>query len=236
MSDEQANTRKNEKVGEVVSTKMAKTIAVQVTRKVPHPLYKRVVTRRKKFYAHDEEGTARLGDTVRIVESRPLSKLKRWRLAEVMRRAAQVSAVPENFDIAGWKDGQGLGQQENAMIGMRTILQVADNSGARRLACILPRGGDLGLRAGLGDVVTASVKEAAPDSAIKKGSVVRCVIVRMRKETRRKDGTYIRFDSNAAVLINEVGEPVGTRVFGPVARELRDKRYMKIVSLAPEVL
>jgi small subunit ribosomal protein S17 len=98
MSDEQANTRKNEKVGEVVSTKMAKTIAVQVTRKVPHPLYKRVVTRRKKFYAHDEEGTARLGDTVRIVESRPLSKLKRWRLTEVMRRAAQVSAVPENFD------------------------------------------------------------------------------------------------------------------------------------------
>ena len=122
------------------------------------------------------------------------------------------------------------------MIGMRTILEVADNSGARRLQCILPRGGDLGLRAGLGDIVTASVKEAAPDSAIKKGKVVRCVIVRMRKETRRKDGTYIRFDSNAAVLINELGEPVGTRVFGPVARELRDKRFMKIVSLAPEVV
>ena len=95
------------------------------------------------------------------------------------------------------------------MIGMRTILEVADNSGARRLSCILPRGGDLGLRAGLGDVVTAAVKEAAPDSSIKKGKVVRCVIVRMRKETRRRDGSYIRFDSNAAVLINEVGEPVG---------------------------
>jgi large subunit ribosomal protein L14 len=122
------------------------------------------------------------------------------------------------------------------MIGMRTMLEVADNSGARKLQCILPRGGDLGLRAGLGDVITASVKEAAPDSPIKKGKVVRCVVVRMRKETRRKDGTYIRFDSNAAVLINEVGEPVGTRVFGPVARELRDKRYMKIVSLAPEVI
>jgi large subunit ribosomal protein L14 len=121
------------------------------------------------------------------------------------------------------------------MIGMRTILEVADNSGARRLSCILPRG-DLGLRAGLGDVVTAAVKEAAPDSSIKKGKVVRCVIVRMRKETRRKDGSYIRFDSNAAVLINEVGEPVGTRVFGPVARELREKKYMKIVSLAPEVI
>ena len=122
------------------------------------------------------------------------------------------------------------------MIGMRTILEVADNSGARRLACILPRGGDIGLRAGLGDVVTASVKEAAPESQVKKGSVVRCVIVRMRKETRRRDGTYIRFDSNAAVLINEIGEPVGTRVFGPVARELRERRFMKIISLAPEVL
>ncbi|HZS50358.1 MAG TPA: 50S ribosomal protein L14 [Bryobacterales bacterium] len=122
------------------------------------------------------------------------------------------------------------------MVGMRTRLEVADNSGARKLACILPRGGDIGLRAGLGDVVTASVKEAAPDSNIKKGSVVRAVIVRTRKETRRRDGTYIRFDSNAAVLINEAGEPIGTRVFGPVARELRDKKFMKIVSLAPEVL
>ena len=122
------------------------------------------------------------------------------------------------------------------MVGMRTRLEVADNSGAKKLACILPRGGDVGLRAGLGDVVTASVKEAAPDSNIKKGQVVRAVIVRTRKETRRKDGTYIRFDSNAAVLINTEGEPVGTRVFGPVARELRDKKFMKIVSLAPEVL
>src|SRR3979490_3563401 len=100
------------------------------------------------------------------------------------------------------------------MIGMRTLLEVADNSGARRLACVLPRGGDLGLRAGLGDIITASVKEAATDSAIKKGKVVRCVVVRMRKETRRKDGTYIRFDSNAAVLVNEVNEPGGARRCG----------------------
>ena len=90
--------------------------------------------------------------------------------------------------------------------------------------------------AAAGDIITASVKEAAPDSAIKKGKVVRCVVVRMRKETRRKDGTYIRFDSNAAVLISDIGEPIGTRVFGPVARELRDKKFMKIVSLAPEVI
>jgi len=119
---------------------------------------------------------------------------------------------------------------------MRTILEVADNSGAKRLACILPIGGSTGLKAGLGDIITASVKEASPDSNVKKGTVVKCVIVRTRKETRRKDGTYIRFDSNAAVLINEDHEPIGTRVFGPVARELRDKKFMKIVSLAPEVI
>jgi large subunit ribosomal protein L14 len=112
---------------------------------------------------------------------------------------------------------------------------VADNSGARRLMCILPVGGDVGLKAGLGDIVTASVKEATPESPIKEGKVVRAVIVRMRKEQRRKDGTYIRFDDNAAVLINEAGEPVGTRVFGPVARELREKKFTKIISLAPEV-
>jgi large subunit ribosomal protein L14 len=121
-------------------------------------------------------------------------------------------------------------------VQMRTILEVADNSGAKRLACILPLGGSTGLKAGLGDIVTASVKEASPDSNVKKGSVVKCVIVRTRKETRRKDGSYIRFDTNAAVLINDDHEPIGTRVFGPVARELRDKRFMKIVSLAPEVI
>ncbi len=122
------------------------------------------------------------------------------------------------------------------MVKMRTILEVADNSGARRISCILPLGGDVGARAGLGDVITANVKEAAPDSAVKKGSVVKAVVVRARKETRRRDGSYIRFDQNAAVLITDTGEPVGTRVFGPVARELREKKFLKIVSLAPEVL
>ena len=120
-------------------------------------------------------------------------------------------------------------------IMMRTWLPVADNSGARKLMCILPLGGDAGLKAGLGDVITASVKEATPESPVKQGTVVKAVVVRMRKEARRKDGTYIRFDDNAAVLINDAGEPVGTRVFGPVARELRERQYTKIVSLAPEV-
>ena len=121
-------------------------------------------------------------------------------------------------------------------VQMRSMLAVADNSGARKLQMILPLGGSTGLVAGLGDVVTAAVKEAAPDGTAKKGTVVKAVIVRTRKEHRRRDGTYIRFDQNAAVLINEQHEPVGTRVFGPVARELREKRFLKIVSLAPEVL
>jgi large subunit ribosomal protein L14 len=101
---------------------------------------------------------------------------------------------------------------------------------------ILPLGGGTGKIAGLGDVITAAVKEASPDGTVKKGKVVKAVIVRVHKETRRKDGTYIRFDENAAVLINDAGDPIGTRVFGPVARELRDRRFLKIVSLAPEVL
>lgn len=122
------------------------------------------------------------------------------------------------------------------MIQMRTMLNVADNSGARKIACILPLGGDTGKGAGLGDIITASVKEASPDGAVKKGEVVKAVVVRMKKETRRRDGSYIRFDENAAVLINNQKEPIGTRVFGPVARELREKQFTKIVSLAPEVL
>ena len=121
------------------------------------------------------------------------------------------------------------------MVQMRTWLTVADNSGARQITCILPLGGDAGLTAGLGDVITAAVNEATPDGQVKKGVVVRAVVVRTRKEQRRKDGTYIRFDDNAAVLINDANEPIGTRVFGPVARELRDKKFTKIVSLAPEV-
>ena len=122
------------------------------------------------------------------------------------------------------------------MIQMQTILEVADNSGARKIAVINPIGGSTGRFAKLGDLVTASVKEAAPRSAVKKGQVVRAVIVRTAKEHRRRDGSYIRFDRNAAVLVNEQGEPVGTRVFGPVARELRERKFMRIISLAPEVL
>jgi len=122
------------------------------------------------------------------------------------------------------------------MIQMQSTLDVADNSGAKKIACITVLGGSTGPYGRLGDVISAAVKEAAPDGTVKKGQVVKAVIVRTAKEQRRRDGSYIRFDRNAAVIINDSKEPVGTRVFGPVARELREKRFMKIISLAPEVL
>lgn len=122
------------------------------------------------------------------------------------------------------------------MIQLRSILEVADNSGAKRVQCVKVLGGSNRRYARLGDIIVVSVKEALPDSNIKKGSVTKAVVVRTRKEARRPDGSYIRFDRNAVVLINPQGEPIGTRIFGPVARELRWKDYMKIISLAPEVL
>ena len=122
------------------------------------------------------------------------------------------------------------------MIQMQTMLKVADNSGARKVQCIKVLGGSKRRYASLGDVIICAVKEAIPNAPVKKGDVVRCVIVRLKKEVRRKDGSYIKFDQNACVLINNDGTPRGTRVFGPVARELRDKKYLKIASLAPETL
>ena len=122
------------------------------------------------------------------------------------------------------------------MIQMQTNLEVADNSGARRVMCIKVLGGSKRRYASIGDTIVASVKEAIPRGRVKKGDVRKAVVVRTAKEVRRADGTAIRFDDNAAVLLNNQGEPIGTRIFGPVTRELRAKRYMKIISLAPEVL
>jgi large subunit ribosomal protein L14 len=122
------------------------------------------------------------------------------------------------------------------MIQVQTHLNVADNSGAKRVECIRVLGGTKRRYARVGDVIVVSVKDALPTSQVKKGTVLRAVVVRTAKEYNRRDGTYIRFSDNAAVLINETGEPRGTRIFGPVARELREKKYMRIVSLAPEVL
>ncbi|MCH8187881.1 MAG: 50S ribosomal protein L14 [Proteobacteria bacterium] len=122
------------------------------------------------------------------------------------------------------------------MIQMQTNLDVADNSGARRVQCIKVLGGSKRMTAGVGDVIVVSVKDAIPRGKVKKGDIHRAVIVRTRKEIRRPDGTAIRFDRNAAVLLSPQGEPIGTRIFGPVTRELRAKNFMKIISLAPEVL
>ncbi len=122
------------------------------------------------------------------------------------------------------------------MIQMQTQLDVADNSGARRVQCIKVLGGSKRKSAGVGDVIVVSVKEAIPRGRVKKGDMHRAVIVRTAKEIRRDDGSTIRFDSNAAVLISNQGEPIGTRIFGPVTRELRARKFMKIISLAPEVL
>jgi len=122
------------------------------------------------------------------------------------------------------------------MIQAETKLQVADNSGAKKLYCIRVLGGSRRRYARIGDTIIVSIKEAIPNAKVKKGDVMRAVVVRTKKGFRRPDGSYIRFDDNSAVLINQQGEPIGTRIFGPVARELRAKRFMKIISLAPEVL
>ncbi len=122
------------------------------------------------------------------------------------------------------------------MIQQESVLKIADNTGAKRALCIRVLGGSKRRYARVGDVIVVTIKQAIPNAAVKKGDVAKAVIVRTAKEMRRKDGSYIRFDENAAVLINPQGEPRGTRIFGPVGRELREKRYMKIVSLAPEVL
>ena len=122
------------------------------------------------------------------------------------------------------------------MIQLKSILEVADNSGAKRVICIKVLGGSRRRYATIGDVIVVAVKEAIPHSKIAKGSVHKAVIVRTKKEVKREDGSYIRFDENSAVLIDQAEDPIGTRIFGPVARELRGKKFMKIISLAPEVL
>ena len=208
MSDR--NMRKTN-VGRVVSDKMDKTVVVAIEDSVRHPLYKKIIKRTVKLKAHDENNECRVGDRVRLMETRPLSKDKRWRVAEIIEKARTV-------------------------IQQQTYLKVADNTGAKELMCIRVLGGTGRRYANIGDVVVASVKKAAPGGVVKKGDVVKAVIVRSASGVRREDGTYIRFDENAAVIIRDDKNPRGTRIFGPVARELRDKDYLKILSLAPEVL
>ena len=208
---EHARGKRKERRGVVVSSAMDKTIVVRVDTQKPHPVYKKVVRQSSKFHAHDEANVAKAGDVVRIVETRPISKTKSWRLAEVLEEA-------------------------NPMIQQESRLRVADNTGARELLCIRVMGGSKRRYARVGDVIVGTVKTATPQGTIKKGEVVRAVVVRTKKPFGRNDGTSIAFDENAAVIIDTANNPRGTRIFGPVARELREKNFMKIVSLAPEVL
>ena len=244
---------------------MDKTIVVSVERLARHPLYKRVIRFDHKVQGPRRGERRPQGDTVLIEESRPLSATKRWRLVKVVARAgehgspadiiseeAETSEVihaaahpgrrsPDQAEAADEEDRSRCRRGRGRRGGVRVIqpqsrLRVADNTGARSIQCIRVMGRSLKTTAGVGDVIIASVKQAIPNAAVKKGDVVRAVVVRTAKEYGRADGSYIRFDENAAVLINNQGNPRGTRIFGPVARELRDRNYMKIVSLAPEVL
>ena len=206
--------------GRVTSDKMDKTVTVLVDRRVMHPLYKKFIRRSKKYAAHDEANLCKIGDTVRIEECRPISKRKTWLVVERNGEA-----------LASASSGRSGG-----MISVETNLEVADNSGARRVQCIKVLGGSKRKTASVGDVIVVSIKEAIPRGKVKKGDVHQAVIVRTAFPVRRGDGSAIRFDRNAAVLINKQLEPIGTRIFGPVVRELRARKFTKIMSLAPEVL
>ena len=328
---------RKQRTGVVVSDKMDKTVVVRVERTVAHPLYKKVLRRRKKYQAHDETNICALGDTVLIEECRPLSKHKHWRVLRIVERHEVAELQPREISAPAleprchpgrrkprchpgrrkprchpgrrkprchpgrrkprchpgrrkprchpgrrkprchpgrrkprchpgrrkprchpggsshrcgrrhrdrrpqsvrWRapGGERAARRERAVIQQESSLRVADNSGARSIKCIRVLGGTGRRYAGVGDVIVATVKQADPGRDVKKGEVVRAVVVRTAKEYRRADGSYIRFDDNAAVLLADTTNPRGTRIFGPVARELREKNYMRIVSLAPEVV
>ena len=197
--------------GIVVSNKGEKSITVRIDIARRHPTYEKVVRRSRTLHAHDERNEAGEGDTV---------------------RDRRDPAAVEDQALA-----PGRGSGEGQVIQQESRLKVADNSGAREILCIRVKGGSHRRYAGVGDVITATVKQASPQGGVRKGEVVQAVVVRTKKQLGRPDGTYISFDENAAVLIDPASNnPRGTRIFGPVARELRDRNFMKIISLAPEVL
>ena len=202
--------RRKVRQGVVISDKADKTITVRVDVARRHRRYEKIVRSSTTLHAHDESNDAHAGDMVRIVESRPLVAPE----ALASRRRAGACEVIQN----------------------ETRLRVADNTGAREILCIRVKGGSRRRYAFVGDVITATVKQANPQGSVKKGDVVTAVVVRTKKSFGRTDGTYIAFDENAAVIIDDQNNPRGTRIFGPVARELRDRNFMKIISLAPEVL
>ena len=203
------------RIGVVVSDKMDKTVTIQIKTRVRHPLYGKIMNQTSKLKVHDENNECGVGDTIRVMETRPLSHDKRWRLVEIIEKAKL--------------GGEHMVQQES-------FLRAADNSGAKELKVIRVLGGSARKYGNIGDVIVASVRKSAPGGQVKKGEVVKAVIVRSKQGLRRDDGSYIRFDENAAVIVMADKNPKGTRIFGPVARELRDAGYTKILSLAPESL
>src|SRR3978361_2001072 len=221
-STETGRTARKVREGLVVSDKMDKTVVVSVEDRVKHALYGKVLRRTSKLKAHDEQNECGAGDRVLIMETRPLSATKRWRVVQILEQAQQEPPARQ--------------PGEEPMIQQESRLKVADNTGAKEILCIRVLGGSGRRYAGIGDVIVATVKDAIPGGNIKKGEVVKAVIVRTVKERRRADGSYIKFDENAAVILRADQEPRGTRIFGPVGRELREKRFMKIISLAPEVI
>ena len=200
--------------GTVVSDKGDKTVIVSVERRIMHPLYKKFIRRSKRYAAHDEANRFKVGDVVRIAECRPMSRTKRF---EVLAETAELAGA----------------ECDPARVQSRGGRQFRVRGGCSASGCLAVRSA---ATVAVGDVIVVSVKEAIPRGKVKKGDVHMAVIVRTAKEIHRPDGSAIRFDKNAAVLINKQGEPIGTRIFGPVTRELRAKRFMKIISLAPEVL
>ena len=192
--------------GKVISDKNDKTIVVLVKRKYAHSFFTKVITSSKKYHAHDKNNKFKIGDMVKIIESTPFSKKKKW---EAMNKQ---------------------------MIQVQTELNVADNTGARRVECIKVLGGSKRRYASIGDMIVVSIKDAIPNAKVKKGSVQKAVVVRTKYSIQRNDGSLVKFDNNAVVITDEKGEPLGTRIFGPVTRELRLKGQAKIISLAPEVL
>ena len=199
------------RLGTVTSSKADKTITVRIDTARRHRKYEKIVRSSMKLHAHDESNDANEGDLVKVIECAAAVRHKRWRLDE--------------------------GPRAGQVIQNETRLRVADRDpGGREILCIRVQGGSRRRYAGVGDVITATVKTAIPQGNVKKGEVVKAVVVRTKKSYGRDDGTYIGFDENAAVIIDAQNNPRGTRIFGPVARELRDRNFMKIVSLAPEVL
>jgi len=207
-----ARGRRKIRLGTVISDKMDKTVIVQVRSSKAHRLYRKTVQQRTRFKVHDEKNEC----GVPIWFASP----KRVRC-----RARSAGACSRSWR----RPSSGMVQQE-------TRLKVADNSGAKELLVIRVAGGHYRKYAYVGDIITATVKSAQPGGQVKKGEVVKAVVVRVNKEYKRPDGSLIRFDENAAVLLATANNPRGTRIFGPVARELRERNFMKIISLAPEVL